>query len=137
MIAMNSPIPVPTITPGINITMAVFDSFDQAGLSREEWDQFISSIGGSLYVTYDWCRIWWHHYSSDRRLCLFVFREGPRLVGLAPMFVEKVRLGPINIRLAKRVGADFTLTMFSLPLVPAHTEAIYRKLVEALIEKER
>jgi len=133
---MSSKGPDSALTPAIDMTMTVFDSFEKAG-SREEWDQFISSIGGSLYVTYDWCRIWWHHYSSDRRLCLFVFREGSRLVGLAPMFVEKVRLGPINIRLAKRVGADFTLTMFSLPLVPAHTEAIYRKLVEALIEKER
>jgi|KBSMisStandDraft_5_1062788.scaffolds.fasta_scaffold102802_2 CelD/BcsL family acetyltransferase involved in cellulose biosynthesis len=137
MIAMNSPIPVPTITPGINITMAVFDSFDQAGLSREEWDEFILSIGGSLYVTYDWCRIWWRHYSSHRRLRLFVFREGTRLIGLAPMFIDHIRLGFITIRLAKRVGSDFTLTMFALPLAPNHTEAIYRRLVESLIGSEQ
>ena len=111
--------------------MAVFDLFDQAGLSREEWDEFILSIGGSLYVTYDWCRIWWrHYYSSHRRLRLFVFREGTRLIGLAPMFIDHIRLGFITIRLAKRVGSDFTLTMFALPLSPNHTEAIYRRLVD-------
>jgi CelD/BcsL family acetyltransferase involved in cellulose biosynthesis len=132
---MSSKGPESALTPAINMMMTVFDSFEKAG-SREEWDDFISEVGGSLYVTYDWCRIWWHHYSGNRRLCLFVFREGSRLVGLAPMFIEKVRLGPITIRLAKRVGADFTLTMFSLPLAPSHTEAIYRKLIEALVENE-
>ena len=42
----------------MRLIVRVYGSFDDAGISREEWDQFVSDTDGDLYVTYDWCRIW-------------------------------------------------------------------------------
>src|SRR5262249_12977230 len=102
----------------------------------EEWDKFVQDIGGDIYVSFDWYRIWWRHYGKDRLLRIYVYRQGRDLVGLAPMFIERIRLGPISLKIAKRVGADFALTIFALPLSPAYGEPAYRDLVKRLIEDE-
>src|SRR5579863_5124174 len=117
-------------------TVTVTESFEGAGITREEWDQLVLDVGGDLYITYDWCRIWWRHYGQERQLRLYIFREGSRLVGLAPMFFERVRLGPISLKLAKRVGADFALTIFGLPLAVDYAEIAYCELITRLIVGE-
>jgi CelD/BcsL family acetyltransferase involved in cellulose biosynthesis len=127
-------IPQTSFNPGFTVT--VFDSFEKCEVTREEWDLFVLDVEGSLYVTYDWCSIWWRYYGGSRHLRLFIFREGGRLVGLAPMFIEYLWLGLAGLKIAKRVGADFALTMFALPLAPEHAEVAYRKLIEALIKGE-
>jgi CelD/BcsL family acetyltransferase involved in cellulose biosynthesis len=118
-------------------TVDVSNSFEAANVTREEWDEFVLSVGGDLYVSYDWCRIWWRHYGRNRRLRLYIFRNGPRLVGLAPMFVERVRLGPIITKMAKRVGSDFALTIFALPLAADHVEIAYKQLLTRLVQDEK
>lgn len=117
-------------------TVDVSDSFEGANVTREEWDELVLNVGGDLYVSYDWCHIWWRHYGGNRRLRLYVFRNGSHLVGLAPMFIERIRLGPINLKTAKRVGADFSLTIFALPLAPDHIEVAYHELITKLIQDE-
>ena len=117
------------------LSYEVFDTFDDANISREEWDGFIFDVGGDLYVTYDWCVIWWRHYGAKRRLRLFVFRRGMRLVGLAPFFIETVRFGPIKLKIAKRLCSDFALTIYALPLAEADAGFAYRKLINDLIDE--
>jgi CelD/BcsL family acetyltransferase involved in cellulose biosynthesis len=123
--------------PDVEFDVDVWDSFEKANITREEWDEFVLNIGGDLYVTYDWCRIWWRHYGENRCLRLYVFRNGSRLVGLAPMFIERMRLGPITIKIAKRVGSDFALTIFALPLAPDQTKVVYWQLLMKLIQDEK
>jgi CelD/BcsL family acetyltransferase involved in cellulose biosynthesis len=118
------------------VTVSVSQSFESASVGREEWDQFVRDVGGELYVTFDWCRIWWRHYGQQRSLRLYTFREGSRLVGLAPMFIERVRLGPVSLKIAKRVGADFAMTVFALPLAADYVEIAYGELITRLIEGE-
>jgi CelD/BcsL family acetyltransferase involved in cellulose biosynthesis len=118
-------------------SVSVFDSFDLVDVTREEWDEFVREIGGELFVTYDWCRIWWRHYGQGRILRLYIFRAGDRVVGLAPMFVEHIRVWPVGLRIAKRVGSDSALVLFGLPLAPEYVEVIYRELIKRLTEVEK
>jgi CelD/BcsL family acetyltransferase involved in cellulose biosynthesis len=134
MIALDTPLLVPHTPPVHDLAVIESDSFAGAGVSREEWDQLVRDVGADLYVTYDWCRIWWRHYGGDRHLRLYIFRTGSRLVGLAPMFIERIRIGPVSLRIAKRVGADFALTIFALPLAAEYVEAAYRELMKRLID---
>ncbi len=120
-----------------DLIVEVTDSFEEVNTTREDWDRFVLSVGGDLYVSYDWCRIWWRYYGKYRRLRLFTFRMSGQLVGLAPMFVEQVRLGPIVIRIAKRVGSDSALTIFALPLAADYAAFCYRELISKLIEDEK
>jgi CelD/BcsL family acetyltransferase involved in cellulose biosynthesis len=123
-------------TDNHELTVGLFDSFEAAGISREEWDQFVLDVAGDIYVTYDWCRIWWRHYGQRRQLRLFVFRAGNGVVGIAPMFIEHVWLGPVGLKMAKRVGADFALTVFTLPVAADYAEKAYHELIMTLIEDE-
>ena len=82
-------------------TVETLSSFQESSIGREEWDRFVYEVGGDLYVTYDWCRIWWQHYGDLRQLRLYIFRRGGQLVGLAPMFIEEIRLGLIKLKIAK------------------------------------
>jgi CelD/BcsL family acetyltransferase involved in cellulose biosynthesis len=123
-------------TDNHDLTVGIFDSFEAAGIGRDEWDHFVSNVAGDIYVTFDWCRIWWRHYGQGRRLRLFVFRAGNGVVGLAPMFIEHVWLGPIGLKMAKRVGADFALTIFALPLAANYAERACHELIMTLIEGE-
>jgi CelD/BcsL family acetyltransferase involved in cellulose biosynthesis len=106
-------------------------------IARREWDDFVLSVCGDVYMSFDWCRIWWRHYGRGRTLRLFVFRQGDHLVGLAPMFVERVRLGPISLKLGKRVGADHALTIFSLPIAADFVEAAYANVLSCLVRDDR
>jgi CelD/BcsL family acetyltransferase involved in cellulose biosynthesis len=125
----------PATNDALAITVAT--SFEDAGLSREEWDEFVLDVGGDVYSSYDWCRIWWRHYGQGRKLRLFVFRQENRLVGLAPMFIERLWLGPVAIRIAKRVSSDFAMDVFALPVSTKWSNSIYSQIVSRLVETEK
>jgi CelD/BcsL family acetyltransferase involved in cellulose biosynthesis len=122
---------------GLKFEAAVARSFEEAPITPGEWDEFVLSIRGDIYVSFDWCRIWWRHYGRGRALHLFIYRDSGRLIGLAPMFVERVRLGPVSLKIGKRVGADHALTIFSLPIAPDYTERAYSHVMMNLIGTEK
>jgi CelD/BcsL family acetyltransferase involved in cellulose biosynthesis len=127
----------PPVVEDACVTASVVTSFEDAGPSREEWDEFILDVGGDVYLSYDWCRIWWRHYGKGRNLRLFVFRQDGRLVGLAPMFIERIWLGPVTIRIAKRVSSDFAMDVFALPVSTRYANCIYGQIISNLVETEK
>jgi CelD/BcsL family acetyltransferase involved in cellulose biosynthesis len=127
----------PSVVEDASVTTSVLTSFEDAGPSREEWDEFILDAGGDVYLSYDWCRIWWRHYGKGRCLRLFVFRREGRLVGLAPMFIERIWLGPVTIRIAKRVCSDFAMDVFALPVSTRYANCIYGQIISNLLETEK
>jgi CelD/BcsL family acetyltransferase involved in cellulose biosynthesis len=98
------------------IETEVSDSFEKLAPIQQEWDSFIESVGGEIFLTYDWCRIWWKYYGGKRKLRIFTFRHQGTLVGIIPVFLEKIWLGPTFVRAVKIVGTDFTPIAVSLPV---------------------
>ena len=130
------PVPKQGLRPA-ELQCRVFDSFEDAAPLREQWDALVQSCEGELYLSFDWCRIWWRHYGRRRKLRLFVFTEGERLVGLVPMFVERAWIGPIPLRIAKMVGSDFALALFA-PAVQCYAAArAYQRVLAALVREGR
>jgi CelD/BcsL family acetyltransferase involved in cellulose biosynthesis len=127
----------PPAVEGGPVTASIATLFDDAGVSREEWDRFVLDVGGDIYSSYDWCRIWWRHYGQGRDLRLFVFRQGNRVVGLVPMFIERIWLGPVTIRIGKRVSSDFAMDVFTLPVSTKWSNSIYSQVISHLIEIEK
>jgi CelD/BcsL family acetyltransferase involved in cellulose biosynthesis len=115
----------------------VAPSFDDRSIDPHEWDDFVVGLEGDVYVSYDWCRIWWRHYGCGRTLRIFIFREAGQLVGIAPMFIERSALGPFGLRVGKRVGADHALTLFALPLASHVAERAYTEILSTLIKTDR
>jgi CelD/BcsL family acetyltransferase involved in cellulose biosynthesis len=117
------------------VEMSCYNSFEQAGFMKDQWDSFVEAICGDIFLTYDWCRIWWKFYGKNRDLKVFIFRNNGKLVGIIPLFFERIRLGPVSVRAAKIVGSDFTLAQFSLPLADGYIRPAVKKLYE-LISKD-
>jgi CelD/BcsL family acetyltransferase involved in cellulose biosynthesis len=83
----------------------LFKSFEDALPFAEEWDRHLARTGGSIYLTFHWCRIWWKHYGSGRRLRLFIDFSGEEVSGILPLFIEDVGVFPFRARVARMIGS--------------------------------
>ncbi len=99
---------------GEDIACSVYSSFEDITDLQKEWDGLVASVGGEIFLTFDWCRIWWKFYGHRRALHIYVFRRNCDIVGILPLFIESLWLGPVPVRVAKIVGSDFTLAQFTL-----------------------
>ena len=64
--------------------------FDKLEYLREEWNLLLQRSDGFGYASYDYCSVWWKHYSNARQLLVFIFRIDEKLIGVIPLFIEKV-----------------------------------------------
>ena len=116
------------------VTVGVYDSFESLASMAGQWDNFVESVGGEIFLSYDWCRVWWKYYSKNRELKVLVFRSGEELVGIIPLFFEKLWLGPILIQAAKIVSSDFTMPQFSVPIKHVYIREVVQMFFALLCE---
>jgi CelD/BcsL family acetyltransferase involved in cellulose biosynthesis len=116
------------------VKVEVYDNFEELESIQQEWDDFVELVGSEIFVTYDWCRVWWKYYGKNRDLRVFVFRSNSEIVGIIPLFFEKLWLGPILIRTAKIVGSDFTIPQFSLPIKLPFIAEVVRQFTTSISE---
>ena len=124
-------------TTQTNILVEVMGDFNQLEPMRTEWDKFVESIGGEIFLTYDWSRVWWRYYGAGRQLQIFIFRQDGALVGIIPMFFEKIWLGPVFIRAAKIVGSDFTISTFTPPIKAEFIREVIQSFLAKLAAEYR
>ena len=94
-----------TSTAGWDVTPAVTTITDPAEFAtlRHEWDALVTAMRRpSPFLLHGWLLEWWRHHSDRGRLTVHVAREGDRLTGALPLFVER-RLG---LRVARFLGED-------------------------------
>jgi CelD/BcsL family acetyltransferase involved in cellulose biosynthesis len=117
--------------------LQTFTSFEAAEPIAPEWDELIAALDGSLYMTFDWCRVWWRHYGDGRDLRLFAVRDGERLAGVLPFFVERSGMPLLRARVAKLAGSDFTIAMVNPPLQPGVAAEAFGAAMKQLFEDDR
>jgi CelD/BcsL family acetyltransferase involved in cellulose biosynthesis len=111
-------------------------SFEEAAAIAPEWDALVERLDGSLYMTYDWCRVWWRHYGLGRELRLIAVRDGDDLAGVLPFFVERLGLRFGRARVAKVVGSDHTNAMVDPPVEPRLASSAWTSAVQRLAEQD-
>ncbi len=119
-----------------DINVKVYDNFEELEAIQQEWDNFVELVGSEIFLTYDWCRIWWKYYGKNRQLKVFIFRSDNKLVGIIPLFFEKIWLRPIYMRVLKIVGSDFTLAQFSMPIPKKYITGVIQKFFELISEDD-
>jgi CelD/BcsL family acetyltransferase involved in cellulose biosynthesis/glycosyltransferase involved in cell wall biosynthesis len=97
---------------------------------RDEWDSFVEQSGSDIYFMVDWLQAWWTHYGQGRTFHGLIMWDGARMVGALPFCVQRVWAGPVSVRLAKFVGADSTIPVFT----PAIAEGFEEPVVHAALE---
>jgi CelD/BcsL family acetyltransferase involved in cellulose biosynthesis len=116
----------------LKVTCSVYSSFEDIAGLREEWDSFVESVNGDIYLTYDWCLVWWKFYGKGRSLQLFLFYHREKIIGIIPMFFETIRLVFFSIRVGKIVGADFTLSQFGIPIHPQFIDPCVKSFIDTV-----
>lgn len=110
----------------------VFDRFEDIEPIQDEWDKFIESIGGEIFLTFDWCKLWWKHYGNRRHLKILIFKLNNKIIGILPVFIENIGFGPFSIRIVKIVGTDFTPITISMPIDPNYFTIVIPAFINQL-----
>jgi CelD/BcsL family acetyltransferase involved in cellulose biosynthesis len=119
------------------ISFEVYNSIEELSQIQNEWDRLVMETGGGIYLTYDWCRIWWRYYGGNRTSLIFIFRDGNGLTGLAPMFIERLGTRFFNILVCKTIGSDYTLNLCNPAIRSACADFVYEKVLEYLFENKK
>src|SRR5512140_891799 len=80
---------------GTPLQCRVERSFAALEQFRQSWDEAVIRLHGSVYMSYDWVRTWWHFYGSGKELRIFIFTAGEKIVGLLPIYLDTVGLWPL------------------------------------------
>ena len=124
-------VPAPTAS-GLRIDHV--HSLEDLDRVRDEWDSFVEQSGSDIYFTVDWLQAWWTHYGRGRTFHGLIARDGARMVGALPFSVQRVWAGPVPVRLAKFVGADSTLPVFTPAIAEGFEEPVVRAALESLFD---
>ena len=100
---------------------------------RDEWDAFVEECRSDIYFTVDWLQAWWTHYGAGASFEGLVVRDGERIVAALPFCVRRVWAGPVPVRLARFVGADSTLPVFTPAVAGGFEEAALALALDRLL----
>lgn len=83
-----------------------------------EWDEFVERVGSDIYFTADWLCTWWTHYGQGRTLRCFLIKADGQPVAALPFMIDMLGIAPFSVKVAKFVGADFTIPVFNPAIAP-------------------
>lgn len=106
------------------IDVEVYDKFDDLLKMQPAWDNFMEEMDAEIFLSYDWCKLWWQYYGKGRRLKIIIFCLRGKLIGILPVFMENIGIIPFNVRIVKIVGTDFMPTTITLPINPNYLKLI-------------
>jgi CelD/BcsL family acetyltransferase involved in cellulose biosynthesis len=123
-------------TGSVSLSCQVFRDFSGLDYLRAEWDEAVLQAGGSIYMTYDWVRVWWKFYGSSAELRLFVFSAADRVVAVVPLYIDTLGWGPFRIRVARLVGANVPPKVFDPPVPEDCAAAVFAEVLSQLFVRD-
>ena len=98
------------------IRMKVFCVADEREFFEleEAWNRLLlKSRANNIFLTHEWVRNWWRVYGKGKKLCVLIAEDGQEIIGIAPLYEERVRFfGLLRIKKIRflgdcYVGSDF------------------------------
>ncbi|MCC6397568.1 MAG: GNAT family N-acetyltransferase [Bacteroidetes bacterium] len=87
-------------TPTVEVSAV--DSPREFDSLQKEWNALLEKSDARIFQTFEWQRTWWRLFGEPNkhaRLLIILVREGGALIGIAPLYVERVTvLGPVAYR---------------------------------------
>ena len=111
-------------------------SFARLEAFRDTWDHATSRLGGSIYLSYDWSRLWWEFYGAGKALRIFVLSSADEIVAILPLFIEVIGFGPFRLKIARLVGSNIPPKVFDPPVAPACADAVFEHVLRQLFCEE-
>ena len=106
------------------------------GPDTAEWrDLNQRARAGTMFLGPEWLLPWWKHFGGGRELASICVREGGRLVGLMPLFMESARLGGVRVRRIAFLGDGETgCDYLDVLAEPGREREVLRHCVAKLME---
>lgn len=51
-----------------------------------------------LFLSFEWISCWWQHYGNKKSLFILLVKDEGKLVGIAPLMIQRYGFGPFSIR---------------------------------------
>ena len=119
------------------LSVKIMGSFDELATVADEWDDFVERSGSDIYFVTDWLEAWWTHYGKNRTLRCFLIRKNGATVAALPFFIQSIVFGPLRLKVARFVGADFTIPVFFPPIAKSHEIEVLAYVFRYLFSTER
>ena len=106
---------------------------------RSDWENLERACGNrSLFMSWQWQRLWWAHYGAGRQLRLFVARDAQQVVGVLPMYQRTWRWGPLCLYQLRTVGSGGDTAPDDLdPLLhPEHAERVAAEFARRIAQPQ-
>lgn len=66
---------------------------DSLSSLRDFWNEVLESAASrSIFQTFEWVSTWWDHFGDGKRPYFLVARDGREPVGIAPLFIDTMRV---------------------------------------------
>lgn len=96
------------------------------------------SIRNSLFLGWDWQRLWWSYYGEGRELRILVARAGGQVAGLFPLYLERHRYAKvILVRKLRPIGSGGDTSPDDLGMLadPSCEHAVAQAFVRHLLNR--
>lgn len=118
------------------IVVRVVESEAELVRLRDAWERLQDhALVASIFTTFDWQSLWWHHYGAGRSLKLLLAEtEKGELVGILPIYLQHLTLLRYPVNVLRFVGCGGDTSPDDLgPLIHRDHEAeVARALAKAV-----
>jgi CelD/BcsL family acetyltransferase involved in cellulose biosynthesis len=104
---------------------------------RGLWDEAAVELGATIYMSYDWAKTWWQFYGGNKELRVFLFFVEQRLVGVVPLYIDRIGVWPFRLAVARLVCANIPPKAFQPPLHPDWADQIFQSILTRLFAEDR
>jgi CelD/BcsL family acetyltransferase involved in cellulose biosynthesis len=124
-----SRIPAPGSRPPVVDVITDFPAFLRL---ETDWNDAVDRAGVTHpFLRHEWVRTWWECFGAGRDLHVIVVRADGRIVAIAPLMVETVRMYGLSIRKIDLIHNDHTPRVDVV--VAGRPEQAYRAIWDALM----
>lgn len=98
--------------PGtMNIRHTIINSEEEFDNLETEWNLLSERTDSHVFQTFDWNRTWWNYYGDFGELQIFVLYDEDKVVGIAPLFLDKYPLfGVTTYTCLRMIGSKIRTT---------------------------
>ena len=97
--------PAAPVQPAAGIAVDVLARADAFAYLAPEWNRLhAEATAASVFNSWIWQFQWWQVYGGGQALRLLVARQGDRVVGILPLYVQRIRVLGVPVRVARFVG---------------------------------
>ncbi len=114
--------------PGPSIRVDPIATTEELASLEGPWGDLLERCPDrNVFMTHRWFVTWWKHFGEGRRLQVVRFSLGDRVVGIAPLVLERKRLRYLPVRQLCFPGNGCSLQ--SDLIFPEHREEVFRAFV--------